>query len=811
MAELAKLYMSVVDESFYGAGTGAIIPLYIIATESNKVLDSSKGKIAPGTTMANELLVMTSQKDVVDTFGVPYFEKINGTVMQGSELNEVGLLGLYDAMGSSALGYTVRADIDMGQLRPTTVEPKSLVKNGTRWFDVLSSTFALYRRKNSENDSVIPMKNWDRVDVKVVDNINDAEKVNKNIVFEASTLSFFEYTTSKWTLIGSSEWKEKRNDADFAFASHIEIPETTKQGSIWIQTTTPNDGTKLIKKTFNETLKSWAASMMYVYKNVESVPENLLPEGTDIVICDDTEAKISIVKYGTFEEDKDIKVSVNEPTADPKDGTLWFNNSIKVDILVNNGTDWVGLTDMYQDAKLYVTSEEPTENVTDMSVWVDTNDSTYPTIYRYFDGVWNLCDNSDQSSMMGVVFADARYYDSNDNVLTFEIEDGVVSGTVLTSGGLDPDVIDAKSYPKGILLFNTRFSTNNVKKYYSNAFEGFIADDVPGKTLARWMTESGNATDGSGLFGAEAQRKMVVEALNRAVESCEDLKSINYDFFYACCPGYPEVDVVLNQLNISKQEMFYIVTDTPKKLKPSSTAIIDWGSASNGGEHGEKSRVIRREYFTRQYPPMGIMSNVDGTSVAVPTSIVKMNNLLNLPTGQICAGTQFGVVNNVSSVGYITDEDEYASVSVNDGLGETITAQSMNPIMARRNTGLLFWGENTEYDATSSLSDEHAILTLLRLKRELESAVQPFFFKKNTQSVRSDFDRVLRNILASYVGTEELYDFVLDTETPNTAETIERKELHANIAIEIVKGIEFIFLPIRVVNTGSLSDTTVMA
>ena len=49
MAELAKLYMSVVDESFYGAGTGAIIPLYIIATESNKVLDSTTGEIAPGT------------------------------------------------------------------------------------------------------------------------------------------------------------------------------------------------------------------------------------------------------------------------------------------------------------------------------------------------------------------------------------------------------------------------------------------------------------------------------------------------------------------------------------------------------------------------------------------------------------------------------------------------------------------------------------------------------------------------------------------------------------------------------------------
>lgn len=814
MAELAKLYMSVVDESFYGAGTGAIIPLYIIATESNKVLDSTTGEIAPGTTMANELLVMTSQKDVVNTFGIPSFEKVNGTIMQGSELNEVGLLGLYDAMGSSALGYAVRADIDLKQLKPTSVEPKSFVKNGTRWFDVESSTFAVYRKTTNE-DSLIPLKNWERVEVEVCDSRDDVkEPLDSQIIFEASSKSFLEYIVtgvSNWYVIGSDAWASKKgNGVRFTFGSHTEIPEGFTQGSIWIQTTTPNDGTKLVKKTFNEAIKSWVASLMYVYKTTEEAEDSLvLTEGSDVVICDERDAKLYIKKYGSWEEDTEIKVQTEEPTAAPKDGTLWFDDSIKVDILVNKGTEWVGLTEMYPDAKFYVTSEEPTEDVSDMSIWVDTNDTTYPSIYRYFDGMWNLCDNSDQSTAMGVVFADARYYDMNDEVLTFEEKDGVVSGTVLTSGGLDPDAPEAKSYPKGILLFNTRFSSNNVKKYYSNAFEGFKAEDLPGKTLARWMTESGNALDGSGLFGREAQRKMVVEALAGAVNSCEELSSINYDFFFACCPGYPEVDEALYNLNADKKEMFYVVSDTPKGLKPTVRAITDWGSNASNAEHGEKGRVIRSAYATRQYPPMGITSNVDGTSVAIPTSIVKMNNLLNLPTGQICAGTQFGVVSNVSSVGYITDEGEYSSVSVNDGLGEGITAQSMNPIMARRNTGLLFWGENTEYGATSSLSDEHAILTLLRLKRELETAVQPFFFRKNTQAVRNDFDRVLRNILTSYVGSEELYDFALDTETPNTAETIERKELHANIAIEIVKGIEFIYLPIRVVNTGSLSDSTI--
>ena len=52
-------------------------------------------------------------------------KKIEGTVQQGSELNEVGLLGLYSAMGSTALAYALRADIDLSQLKPSKEEPKS--------------------------------------------------------------------------------------------------------------------------------------------------------------------------------------------------------------------------------------------------------------------------------------------------------------------------------------------------------------------------------------------------------------------------------------------------------------------------------------------------------------------------------------------------------------------------------------------------------------------------------------------------------------------------------------------------------------
>ena len=39
MSELAKSHIDIIDDSAYGAGTSAIIPLYVFATEQDKVID----------------------------------------------------------------------------------------------------------------------------------------------------------------------------------------------------------------------------------------------------------------------------------------------------------------------------------------------------------------------------------------------------------------------------------------------------------------------------------------------------------------------------------------------------------------------------------------------------------------------------------------------------------------------------------------------------------------------------------------------------------------------------------------------------
>lgn len=1039
MSELAKTHIEIIDESAYSSGVSAIIPLYVFATEQDKVINEDTGEIAPGTSLSNELLVMTSQKDVIDTFGIPSFNVVDGTVIQGDETNEIGLYALYDGLSSASLAYALRADIDLKQLKETNAEPTSKVANNTLWLDTASSMFGLFRA----NGDIRNAKAWDLIENILLpsDSELDENKVPVStygndgdvaIVYNGTKQVIYENVAQKWVEIGTSEWVESypsfaKGSKDGSYTSnskirvqgveitlpltntipeavdvinkaldnneilnvrafddngtglliknssglltledvegynaleslgfkmsgkqvlvdtvsvvhgtHIQTPNGSVVGSIWIKTSEPMNGSKYVLKQYKKSTNYWETSKIGMYGSYLEAEKSLSNLSSDSIIVKydmnhlgesylsqfgsqkvnviqaTNEPKLNIrdsfvlrtlvngmiksytitigsedveklaktianlkipniisdvvevtenekvVKYlrivntdgytielvegsgkvledlglqaGEYSkwEQPNVIVKSSEPTAIAKEGTLWFNRQFAVDIMVNKDNKWNGYKNVYPDAEIMVSSVQPEKHedgtsLVDYDLWINSASENYPEIMRYMGGEWEMVDNTDQTSPLGILFADARqnagpsYTDSKHKEFSVEYKDMMISDYV------DPNCPNPMGYSADMLLFNTLYSTNNVKVMtdeYKNARkelgDTFQVGESPefatpgtelNKETTRWSTISGNDVNGVGIFGRKAQRTMVVRALVEAIKTNDDIRSMDYDFFFASCPGYPELDDELISLNVDKKEMFMIIADTPSRLAPNANEIIEWGSNKNNvASHGEEGRILRNAYVTRTYPPVGLTSNVDGYEVAVPSSIAKMKNLLVLPRGMAAAGTQYGQVTNLASVGYITDEEEYAPITVKTGLGEIITNQSINPIMPQRNTGLLIWGMSTENGYTSALSDETSILTILRLKRELDEACLPFFFQPNTEAVRRDFDSALRTILSDYVLRNELYDFALVTDrTVNTNERIERNELWADISIDITRFIKQIYIPIRIVRTGSLS------
>jgi len=82
---------------------------------------------------------------------------------------------------------------------------------------------------------------------------------------------------------------------------------------------------------------------------------------------------------------------------------------------------------------------------------------------------------------------------------------------------------------------------------------------------------------------------------------------------------------------------------------------------------------------------------------------------------------------------------------------------------------------------------------------------QPFIFEPNDELTRNEIKGAVESLLLEVQGQRGLYDFaVVCDDTNNTPTRIDRNELYVDIAVEPVKAVEFIFIPIRLKNTGEI-------
>ena len=218
--------VSVIDESFYTPAAPGTVPLLIVASEENKLNGSGTG-IAPGTLAANAgtVYLITSQKDLVDTFGDPSFKTdSNNNPIHGGEQNEYGLQAAYSLLGVSNRAYIVRADVDLGELDPSADAPSAAPPNGTYWLDTQNSKFGIFEWNS---DAITAGGNGQKFVNKAPILITDTTKVvdydgsdytpktsvgsvgNYAVVAVTSTLTtWYKNRSGAWVVVGSPEWAQ---------------------------------------------------------------------------------------------------------------------------------------------------------------------------------------------------------------------------------------------------------------------------------------------------------------------------------------------------------------------------------------------------------------------------------------------------------------------------------------------------------------------------------------------------------------------------------------------------------------------------
>ena len=524
--------------------------------------------------------------------------------------------------------------------------------------------------------------------------------------------------------------------------------------------------------------------------------------------------------------------SANEVTSLATAGQLWYSSVVdEVDIMIHDGSTWKGYQNEYAtadpegpivSASMPTTQSDGTTLVTG-DIWIDTSDlENYPTIYVYNGDIsgttaqkWGTpLDTSDQTTENGVLFADARYGDTGGTATT------APSATIpelLVSDYLDPDAPDPALYPKGMLLWNLRRSGFNVKRFERN-YINLNADnarnndeDMGTYYPHRWVTESGNQEDGTGSFGRKAQRKVVVQALQAAVNNNDEIRDDESRLFnLMATPGYPELIGEMISLNFDRGLTAFIVGDSPMRLTPDATSLNEWGTNVNAAVEDNDDGLVSRDEYLGVFYPAGFTSDNFGNNVVVPAShmmlrTIALSDQVSFPWFAP-AGTRRGGITNASSTGYINSEGEFVSVALNEGQRDTLYQNNINPITFISGAGLVAFGQKTRARGASALDRINVARLVIYLRSQLNQLAKPYIFEPNDKITRDEIKQAAESLLLELVGQRALYDYlVVCDESNNTPSRIDRNELYLDIAIEPVKAVEFIYIPLRLKNTGEIA------
>ena len=531
--------------------------------------------------------------------------------------------------------------------------------------------------------------------------------------------------------------------------------------------------------------------------------------------------------------------SVNEPTKDPADRQKWYNTTVgEVDILIHNGTTWTGYQNVASDARGFnlgntdpngpiISATEPTTQtdgtaLVDGDIWLNTSDlEAYPDLYRYDSSQtsgqeWVQIDNTDQTSQDGILFADFRYHDNGTKDV---VSEETLITDLLTSTHLDPDKPDPLLYPKGMLGFNLRRSGYNVsefrKKWFTRTnFPSTVTYPTLPTESDAWVTVSGLKADGSPYMGRKAQRNIVVEAMKSTIESTTELREEQREFNLLAAPGYPELISNLETLNADRKETAFVVGDAPFRLEPTSTEVTNWANNTAGAADNGEDGLVSSNSFTGVYYPSGFTTDLAGESVAVPAShmmlrTIAFNDQVAFPWFAP-AGVRRGVIDNASSVGYINSEGEFETTAVAEGLRDSLYSVNVNPISFVTGAGLVCFGQKTRQLTASALDRVNVARLVAFVRLQLDKIARPFIFEPNDALTRNEIKQSIESFMLELTAQRALNDFaVVCDESNNTPARIDRNELYVDIAIEPVKAVEFIFIPVRLKNTGEIATSGV--
>ena len=171
------------------------------------------------------------------------------------------------------------------------------------------------------------------------------------------------------------------------------------------------------------------------------------------------------------------------------------------------------------------------------------------------------------------------------------------------------------------------------------------------------------------------------------------------------------------------------------------------------------------------------------------------------------AGTRRGVVDNAARIGYINAATgEFTTIGVRQALRDLLYTININPITFIPGIGITNFGNKTTTTNSTAMNRINVARLVAFIRARLTAIGNQYLFEPNDQITRNEISNAVSTLMNDLISKRGIYDYLVVCDlTNNTPARIDANELYVDIAIEPVKAVEFIYIPLRIKNTGEIA------
>jgi hypothetical protein len=307
---------------------------------------------------------------------------------------------------------------------------------------------------------------------------------------------------------------------------------------------------------------------------------------------------------------------------------------------------------------------------------------------------------------------------------------------------------------------------------------------------------------------------MIVAAMKSGIDTSVAAREEQNGFNLIGTPAYPELTPNMIALSNERNNTLFVVADTPMRLGPDGNSLVNWATNNLGlGLPTEDGNIATSNYAGAFYPSC-LTTDLGGNTVVQPPSHMMIRTILRSDAVSYPwlapAGTRRGVIDNATAIGYIDAiTGEFQQIGVSQSVRDILYERNINPITFIPGIGITNFGNKTTTTTTTALDRINVARLVCFLRGRLEEVGKLFLFEPNDQITRNSIANLCNSLMIDLVAKRAIYDYLVVCDlSNNTPARIDRNELWVDIAIEPVKAVEFIYIPLRIKNTGAIAAGT---